>query len=183
MAEIRGRKPKPTEVKIREGNPGKRPIPQPVIVGGRADVAQMTVPSGLQVEGKKLWNEVVPYLAEVGMLDIVDRTALELMCVQYDRITQARRKIKREGVMIRGSTHNTVQHPGLAIEREATRLFMSIAEQFGLTPVARSRLGLAEVHRRSLESELERDIGKPVLTPVADSSALNNHIEEAEVVE
>ena len=55
----------------------------------------------------------------------------------------------------------------MRIEREAARDYLRLAEHFGLTAIARTRLGLAEVRRRSVVEELDHAFGGPVkLEPV-----------------
>jgi hypothetical protein len=48
---------------------------------------------------------------------------------------------------------------------------MKTAEQFGLSPMARTRLGLAELHRRSLHNEMERALGAP---DIVDGEAVSD---------
>jgi P27 family predicted phage terminase small subunit len=161
---MRGRKPKPVEVKIREGNPGKRPLPEPVRVGGVP--ASLEPPDDLPQTAKDWWNEAVPILAKVGILDTVDRAALEMMATQYARAKQASRVIAEHGHLARGSTGQLVEHPSLATERAAAQMFLRMAEQYALTPVARTRLGIAELERISLQQEIESSLGEPELTEV-----------------
>jgi phage terminase small subunit len=87
---MRGRKPKPVEVKRREGNPGRRPLPEPVLIGGRA---APRMPSHLPQRAKTAWRQIVPRLDEVGMLDRVDGPALEALCVQVAIMRQATAEI------------------------------------------------------------------------------------------
>lgn len=156
----RGRKPKPAEVRLREGNPGKRPIPEPITFdGGRIGPP----PEHLDADGRAWWEEAVPVLDAVGILQKVDEAALEMAATAYSRFRQAKRAIDRHGVFAKGSTGQIVQHPALAIEKDAVATYLRFAEQYALTPVARTRLGLAELHRRSLADEMNDRIGEPEL--------------------
>lgn len=167
---MKGRKPKPTEQRRREGNARQHTPPQPVLVGGRPSEDDFVPPARLSATEREWWNLIVPKLAEVGIADLVDLPVIEQMAVQYGRIRQAQRRIKRDGIFSRGSTYQLVEHPALKIEREATRLLLALCEQYGLTAVARTRLGLAELQRRSLSQEMERELGKPNLRPVGVAS-------------
>jgi P27 family predicted phage terminase small subunit len=160
----RGRKPKPREQRIAEGNPGKRPLPEPVIMGGSPREAPEP-PEHLDDDGKAWWREAVPILHHVGLLDTVDTAALEMAATAYSRFRQARRVVDAQGVLTRGSTGQLREHPALKTEREAQSQYLRFAEQYALTPVARTRLGLAELHRRSLADEMDSRIGEPELTP------------------
>ena len=61
----RGRKPKPTAVKVLEGNPGKRPLnmfePTPEKIAPEC-------PSWLNDEAKAEWNRLVDKMVELGIL-------------------------------------------------------------------------------------------------------------------
>jgi P27 family predicted phage terminase small subunit len=166
---MQGRKPKPVEQKKAEGNPGHRPLPEPLMVAGRPGLEEMaTPPAHLPEDAKEFWRDSIVRLVEVGIIDRVDGPALEQLAVQYARIRGAQRVIAESGYFSKGSTGQIREHPALRIEREATNQFLKIAEHFALTPIARTRLGLAELHRRSLSSEMASGLGKPNLRPASD---------------
>ena len=69
---VTGRKPKPRELRLVEGNPGKRPLPPP-------DPSQHPlgrVPPGLSEQHRKLWNRVK---RELPWLKRGDRLVVELL--------------------------------------------------------------------------------------------------------
>ena len=156
---MRGTKPKPAEQRRLEGNPGKRALPEPMLVAGRPDHELDEPPADLPADGKHFWRSTVSRLLEVGMLDLVDEVALRMMSTQYARWVQAGRVVAVDGHFVRGSVGQLREHPAVKIERESHRLYLSAAEQFGLTPMGRTRLGLAELHRRSLHNEMDRALG------------------------
>ena len=162
-----GRKPKPVEQRLREGNTERTPLPEPLLIAGRPDMAEMVEPpEDLPADGKAAWREVVPVLAEVGILDRVDRLSLYSMCVFWARAIQAGKVVAKQGHLVRGAGGHIREHPSLKTERESFAAFHRVAEQFALTPVARTRLGLAELHRRTLRAEFESALGPPDLEPV-----------------
>ncbi len=173
---MRGQLPNPVEQRIREGNPRKHPIPEPMIVAGRPNEGDIELepPEDLPTAAKAAWNAVVPQLAEVGLLDRVDRLTLEAMCIQYARMKQAGRVIAAQGHLVRTPSGQLREHPSLKTEREATSMFFRIAEQYALTPIARTRLGLAELHRKQLKAEFDDALGEIDLQPV--------DVEDAQVV-
>lgn len=161
----RGRPPKPLEQRVAEGNPGKRPLPAPVLVGGRPTPEEFSQPpADIPEDGRQWWMKNVPRLVELGIIDRIDETVLEQLAVLYSRIKQARRVIREDGHFAKGSTGQLVKHPALSIEESSTKLFMQLAEQYALTPTARTRLGLAELNRqtaaRELLAELQGDDGE-----------------------
>ena len=111
----------------------------------------------------------MPRLAAVGILDRVDVPALIGMATAYDRMVKAGRVVNQEGFFARGSQGQLVAHPALKIERDSAQLLLKFNEQFGVTPVARVRLGLAELERQSLAQELMGDADADgTLEPVID---------------
>jgi P27 family predicted phage terminase small subunit len=164
---MRGRKPKPIEQRIREGNPGHRPLPEPVLIAGRPDLQELVEPPDhLPRYGRQFWSETIVELVSVGVVDRIDVSLLEQLCVQYTRIRQAQDVLAEDGLFARGSTGQIREHPALKIEREATLLFLRLAEQFGIGALARARLGLTEVHRRSLAQEMQTALGDDDMTPI-----------------
>jgi hypothetical protein len=155
---MKGRPPKPVEQKRREGNPGKRKLPEPVLVEGRPQPGSLEPPKGLAPEAREAWERIVPTLEAVGILDGVDAMALEAMVTQWARAKQAGRVIDEFGHAALGSTGQLVEHPALATERSAMSLFLKFAEHYALTPVARTRLGLAELQRKNMMDEMNSRI-------------------------
>jgi P27 family predicted phage terminase small subunit len=158
---MRGRKPKPVEERRLEGgrDVSHRSTPEPMLVAGRPAHEFDEPPDDLPHDAQEFWRSTVSRLIEVGMLDLVDEVALRMLSTQYARWCQAGRVVAVDGHFVRGSVGQLREHPAIRIEREAHGLFVKTAEQFGLTPMARTRLGLAELHRRSLHSEMERALG------------------------
>ena len=157
---------KPTEVHIRNGTFRPDRHSAPILVGGRPEHAELAEPPDhLPPEAQEFWRTTVVRLVEVGIVDRVDVPLLEQLATQYARIAQARRVIEQFGHFSRGSMNQLKEHPALKIEREATAMFQRLADQFALSPLARARLGVADVYRRSLQAELEQMLGGPVLRP------------------
>jgi P27 family predicted phage terminase small subunit len=155
---VRGRKPKAIEQKIRSGNPGNRKLPEPLDLG-RGLPEKPDLPEA----GARLWDEIVPVLAAAGVLNSVDRAALAALCIQWARAESARALVERQGEYVPGSMGQLVEHPGLAVERQAHALFLRFAEQYGLTPSARARIAAAV---SLVPHELERELAEVVdLTP------------------
>jgi P27 family predicted phage terminase small subunit len=165
---LSGRKPKPVEQRVREGNPQRSPLPEPMLVAGRPQDSDpmLEPPEDMPADGKEAWNQVVPTLHEVGLLDRVDRLMLQAMCMQWARARQAGKVISKQGHLIRGAGGHIREHPSLKTERDSYAAFSRFAEQFALSPVARTRLGLAEIHRRTLKAEFETAMGDPELEPI-----------------
>ena len=76
----RGRKPKPTALKVLEGNPGGRPLnpnePKPAKKAPRC-------PAWLEDEAKKEWKRMGKTLEQMGLLTEMDMAAFAGYCQAY----------------------------------------------------------------------------------------------------
>ena len=107
---MRGRKPKPTAIRILEGNPGKRPInknePKPQPLGPEC-------PDFVQGKARAFWNEYAPILMKQGVLTELDEFLFGALCVEYA---------------------DYLQH-GATVRK--MRLLRSMFAEFGMTPATR----------------------------------------------
>jgi len=87
---MRGPPPKPTYLRILEGNPSKRPLnrnePQP------PPVETLDPPDYLGGHAATEWCRIVPGLSAMRLLTIADIPALAAYCVAYARWREARRR-------------------------------------------------------------------------------------------
>ena len=74
---MRGRKPKPSALKMFEGNPGKRPLKQ---TEPNPTVETKECPVHLNDEAQAEWNRITPDLHTLGLVARVDRAALAAYC-------------------------------------------------------------------------------------------------------
>lgn len=133
----RGRPPKPTEIKILEGNPGKRPLnmnepkPNPLVP---------ECPEWLSDVAKKEWKRVVPELERLGLLTCVDGAALEGYCQSYARWVEAEQFMIKHGTIFKTPNGYIQQVPQVAIAQKYLNVVKAFCAEFGLTPSSRSRL-------------------------------------------
>jgi len=161
---VKGRKPKPVEAKRLAGNPGGRPLPEPVILGGRV---APRMPSYLPDGAKAAWRQIVPRLAAVGMLDAADGPALEALVMNVAIMRQAAGELDGAPMMVDGSHGNVKRNPLFDVFQTAQAEVRTWCERFGMDPATRTRLGLAELQRRSLATEMNAELGEPRLRKVS----------------
>jgi P27 family predicted phage terminase small subunit len=134
---MRGRKPKPSRLRIVGGNAGRRPIntrePKPAI-------AAPSAPAVLRGEARREWRRVVPMLEAMGVLAAIDRAALAAYCQSYGRWLDAERELRRAGLTFETDKGNHVQSPLVGIARRAMADVVRYSAEFGMTPSARSRV-------------------------------------------
>jgi len=158
---MRGRKPKPVEQRRLEGTDvSHRPLPTPLLVAGRPDLQEFAEPPEHLTEmAREFWADIIVQLVQVGMIDRVDRPTIEMICTTWDEYMKADRVVRDQGFFAAGPSGTIREHPALKMRRLARAEFFKYAEQYGLTPMARTRLGLAELHARTLEQELDSKLG------------------------
>jgi P27 family predicted phage terminase small subunit len=134
-----GRKPKPTELKILNDNPGKRPLNKNE---AKPKKALLICPDYLAEDKIAFdeWNRIVPELYKLNLLTCIDQTALELYCSQYSIYREAIKAIREEGLTTRNIRDGFKALPEVAIAREAAKTIKSLCVEFGLTPSSRSRI-------------------------------------------
>jgi P27 family predicted phage terminase small subunit len=158
---MKGRPPKPREQRIAEGNPGNRPLPEPVL--GLGKVLDFPAPSTLSPAERNVWDELVPEVAALGWIDRVDRAMLELLVQQLALVEQARESVRRDGFMLTdydkdGNERGLKVNPAARLQVQATAQALRLAEQFGLTSSARARLGLTVAKGATLAQQLANDL-------------------------
>src|SRR5262245_42051889 len=133
---MRGRKPKPTVLKILEGNPGKRPLnanePRP-----RRCIPRC--PDHLDHEARKEWKRINRELDEVGLLTDCDRAILASYCVCWSRWVRAERLLKQSGEVLKSAEGGFYQNPYLAVANRALEQMHKLCASLGLDPCSRSR--------------------------------------------
>ena len=143
-----GRKPKPLELKVLEGNPGRRPLPTTI---PRPVCDELpTAPPHLDDIAQQEWERIAPGLHAMGLLAGVDRSSLAAYCTAYARWARAEAGIKRatrpdqpeSGLMIQTTNGNWVQNPLVGTAHKAASDMVKYAAEFGMTPSARVRLAI-----------------------------------------
>lgn len=140
-----GPKPKPTHLKLIQGNPGRRPLnnaePKPIR-------QQPQPPAELNDDAKIEWARVSEELYRLGLLTGIDRAALSAYCQAYGRWITAERSLaemairdpQMRGLLIKTKSNNVIQNPLVGVANRAMSDMMHYAVEFGMTPSARSRI-------------------------------------------
>lgn len=152
---IRGRKPTPTAIKMLEGNPGKRPMngsePKPL-------KKAPSCPKWLETEAKREWRRLAKQMESIGILTDVDMAAFAGYCQAYARWKEAEEFITQHGTIVRTPSGYWQQVPQVSIAQTYLKVMSKFAEQFGLTPAARSRI-VANNSVTSPSDEMEQLLG------------------------
>lgn len=138
---MRGRKPKPSHLRIIEGNPGHRPInsdePQP-----DTDIGEP--PPHLSVRAQYYWREAIKH-APAGMIKQLDAGILTNYVVAQARREAAAQKVDEAGAIIKvpGNSGQFMQNPFLSVEKSMMAIIQSAGQDLGFTPSSRSRVKIS----------------------------------------
>lgn len=142
-----GPAPKPSALKIVEGNRGKRPLnkqePDPEYV------TDLAAPAWLDPAAAQVWNDVAPKLAKARLLTVVD---VELLAMGCNAVAQYRRAAGQTGVhLVRGKDGededgapkgNEYVNPWLVVQSMSFKQAMAVFREFGMSPAARTRIAV-----------------------------------------
>jgi len=139
---MRGRKPKPTAMKLVAGNPGKRDLP--------ADIGLNTPelgdpPDWFPDGAKDAWREGAAN-APRGVLTALDRSVFGSWALAVHRLQRAVEMIEREGEVIENDKGNSQSHPANGIAHRNADIIRQCAAALGFDPTSRSRIGI-EPHK------------------------------------
>lgn len=140
-------RPKPTALKVIEGNPGKRPLPEnepkPMPKAPR-------MPRNLDKRAKETWKRLAPKLERMGLLCETDGQSFANLCQIHGRLVAIREFINTGNPSLvqevqkpdpdGGMRHEYKKSPYVTMELQYLREFRAHAGEFGLTP--RGRVGL-----------------------------------------
>jgi P27 family predicted phage terminase small subunit len=132
-----GRKPKPFELKLIEGNRGKRPIkkePKPEAL------ASLSAPSWLDALGREFWKRHAHELARLGLLTILDHDLLSAAAERWSVYRRAARELKTSLVQLT-EANGRIGKPESAIAKQALMECRAILAEFGCSPASRTRVG------------------------------------------
>jgi P27 family predicted phage terminase small subunit len=145
--------PVPFPLKVLRGNPGKRPMkpePQPEIA---ADVPDP--PRFITGYAADEWWRTAPELHRLGLLTRIDVPALAAYCHAFGQWRMAAESLAKmqandpimNGMIIRTKYGDAAINPLVSIARKHAGDVIRYAGEFGLTPVARTRLASANFQR------------------------------------
>lgn len=139
---MRGRKPKPTEQRRLEGNPGHRPLneDEPALPVPAADFDDVPPELVDDVAAAATWRRLAPLLRTSRQISEADRDALLALCSEWSRYLHAKAEVARLGLVVRTPSGYPIPNPYLAIQTKALAGCNKLWPELGLTPSSRSRV-------------------------------------------
>ena len=146
-----GRPPKPTQLKVLEGNPGKRRLPA---TEPQPSTGVSSRPSWLLPEAKREWMRIVPELERLGLLTRVDRAALAAYCQCWARYVEAEADISENGLTFITDKGYEGPRPAVGMAVKMLEKMSLYAGKFGLSPADRVKLATPESKEDDLDARL-----------------------------
>jgi len=154
-----GPRPQPTIKKKLLGNPGRRPLPK--------NEPEPSIPEEIPKASEHLdelataeWNRMAAELYPIGVMTVVDRSALEAYCYNFSVWIQASEQIRKHGMVIKAQSGFPVQTPFLAIANKAQAEMRRWLCELGCTPSSRTRVEVAPKKKESALEKFQKKGGK-----------------------
>ena len=143
-------RPKPTVLKLIEGNRGRRPLkrepkPRPVVP---------KCPAHLNTQAKREWGRVSKVLHKLGLLTEIDRAQLALYCQAWGRWVEAEEALKVHGIIIPAPSGYPMLNPQYAVCKQAMVTMQRALSEFGMSPASRARVRGADISAEDDGSDL-----------------------------
>lgn len=136
-----GRRPQPTAIRVLNGNPGGRPLPEHE---PKPKVMLPKPPAHLTADARREWQRIGKLLLDLGVMTEIDGTALAAYCQAYARWVEAEQMLAKHGTLWKLKTPKGgdyfSQSPYLAIANKAIEQMSRMLTEFGMTPSSRSRI-------------------------------------------
>ena len=99
-------------------------------------------PTGLPIEVSELWDEIVPVLAEAGLLSEADSMTVEMALRHFSLARRVSNELIEQGVVVEDKRHGgqEAKSPKAQILKDNSSAFLEYAKQLGLSFAARSRM-------------------------------------------
>lgn len=141
----RGPPPKPTALRLVQGNPSKKPLPKNE---PKPASAAPPVPAFLDEYGREEWQRVVPELLAIGCLAEIDAGALAVYCMAFSRWRHLEDVLKKladqqpnlRGLTSRNAAGGLAPNPLVGMANKQMMIVLRAAAEFGMTPSARTRI-------------------------------------------
>jgi P27 family predicted phage terminase small subunit len=133
---MRGRKPKPTYLRLLQGNPGHRPLntDEPEPEGNLIDA-----PETFSDRQRALWTRTLLNVPD-GLLRRLDLGIFTSYIVNLAEFLDADRKVQTLGSVVKTPGGQPMQNPYVSIRNRANNAMVKAASELGFSPSSRSRV-------------------------------------------
>jgi P27 family predicted phage terminase small subunit len=146
---MRGRRPKPPQLKLLQGNPGHRKVN----IGPRFAGDFGSCPKHLTGQARKLWCQLARELDEKGLSSRPARGMFEGLCFHYGEWRRHAEFLTAAGPIVQGPD-GLHPRPEIKMLDQAYQSFRLAAAEFGLSPASNGKVSVPKRARKSLRDEL-----------------------------
>lgn len=140
-----GRKAKPIQLKVLEGNPGKQKLPE---YSNEFVTDMPNPPAYLDKYALEVWDRIGPGLYNLKLLTDYSSEAFAAYCEacsDWRSAAEELNKLKQESrlsaMTMKTSNGNLIQHTLIGTKNKARKDMIDFGGEFGLTPSQASRIG------------------------------------------
>lgn len=173
----RGPTAKPAELKVLEGNRGKRPLAVNLDSTFRPEAGMPSVPKGLSPGARKVWKRLSVELLRYNLISVVYSDIFEELCETVSDVKELRHSLRAKQNLLRSQGKDPMeafevvspnglpmQHPRYQILKSERQMMLSLLAKFGLSPAEQANVTTAIRAQLQL---FEGDGGKNEPNPAA----------------
>ena len=173
----RGPAAKPAELKVLEGNRGKRPLAVNLDSTFRPEAGMPSVPKGLSPGARKVWKRLSVELLRYNLISVVYSDIFEELCETVSDVKELRHSLRAKQNLLRSQGKDPMdafevvspnglpmQHPRYQILKSERQMMLSLLAKFGLSPAEQANVTTAIRAQLQL---FEGDGGKNESNPAA----------------
>jgi P27 family predicted phage terminase small subunit len=134
---VRGRKPKPSYLRVLDGNASHSRIPNPEEPQPSGDLADP--PPELDPRQAAIWRYAIEH-APPGMLKLIDCSVFAAWVCAVATFEVARERVAALGLLLKSKEGVPYQNPYLSIQNKQATLIRQIAGDLGFSPTSRPRI-------------------------------------------
>lgn len=152
----RGPAAKPVELKVLEGNRGKRPLTVNLDSTFRPETGLPSVPKGLSPGARKVWKRLGNELLRYNLISVVFSDMFEELCETISDVKELRHSLRARQNKLREDGRDPMeafeqispnghvqQHPRYQILKSERQMMMSLLAKFGLSPAEQANVQTA----------------------------------------
>jgi P27 family predicted phage terminase small subunit len=147
----RGPVAKSPELKMVQGNPGKRPIKKSVT----PEAGKVEIPDWLNEDARAEWKRLAPEMERLKLLTPLDAHAFAMYCDSYARWASCEKFLNENGLFYVSAAGKLLERPQVRIAQGYGQAARAFGSEFGLTPNSRARFTLPALEEEE-DDEFER---------------------------
>lgn len=176
----RGPAAKPAELKVLEGNRGKRPLAVNLDSTFRPEAGMPSVPKDLSPGARKVWRRLGQELLRYNLISVVYSDIFEELCETVSDVKELRHSMRARQALFRSQGKDPMeafevtspnglpmQHPRYQILKSERQMMLSLLAKFGLSPAEQANVTTAIRAQLML---FEGDAGKSETNPATPAS-------------